>query len=251
MKSGGSKKVSVSEKLKEHEAQFGDCLAEPGKEVWNNFCEDSLSNQKDNWPELYEYSRVIREKNIPVGKKIRASLKKHLAELQNFRCCYCRRVLQNISYAKPIEHILSRKDYPQFSVSYRNISLSCFDCNFVKGADNWSNVPVIIKEYPDSAAEFSFFHPRFHEFDSHVRFFRYETNNVTISTYFGVTEIGRKLCSDLLQSISKREFLIANDDRMNAAFKTIKDLVSSVDEKDAPAVLEAYNVLGDAISGSR
>jgi len=156
------------------------------------------------------------------GTAIVSSLRKHLAEIQKGRCCYCRRWLQGIAHARPIEHVLSQKDYRQYTFIYQNLALACYNCNDIKKAKNWTSIPVGLKAYPKAEDFANFFHPRFHDYDSHVKFLHVQTNGTSVSVYVGITDQGRHLCLNLLKECAKRELVLAANDRLGNAIETLQ-----------------------------
>jgi hypothetical protein len=76
------------------------------------------------WTEL---STLNESKTSGVtGPLIKNAFRRFVLDLQGNRCCYCRRWLLNIAHAKPIEHILPRHSYPQFSVNFWNFGRLLF-----------------------------------------------------------------------------------------------------------------------------
>jgi uncharacterized protein (TIGR02646 family) len=215
-------------------------LAEAGNKYFKNICTNeghveevkclikalrkiSCAGKADIWGKLYKATYTLSCGSEITGKEIRRQLSKHLVELQKGRCCYCRRRLQNIAYARPIEHILSRSDYPQFSMHYANLAIACFDCNHLKSDTNWTSVPLKTRRYPGLAKAKDFYHPRLHNYDKHIRYIFHETNEIAISLYFGLTPQGRKLCFNHLQHIAKREQLIKNNKRLEKSMTTLQE----------------------------
>ncbi len=228
---------------------FSDLLTDEEMQVWYRFSCRALTARSDLWKALYDF-KGEGIKSIIKGENIRLRLKKVLTQVQLNRCCYCKRSLQNISHAKPLEHVLSRTDFPQFSVLYQNLVLACYDCNSKKGGANWTTLKSDLKFYPYNKASFEFFHPHFHDFDDHIRYFRFETNNITISAYIGISNIGKKLCSDLLDSVSRMEFLVENNPRLAEVSATLKDFGEGLESEEIPTFHDAYKVLEGAIMGS-
>ena len=64
----------------------------------------------DVWPILDALEDVTALGTIK-GASIKSAFRRRLLELQDGRCCYCRRWLVSTAYAKPIEHILPRRHY--------------------------------------------------------------------------------------------------------------------------------------------
>jgi uncharacterized protein (TIGR02646 family) len=187
------------------------------RRLWEQEQAYSESSRLDRWTVLTKHKTKYKKSGKPreFGKEIISALRTHLAKLQGNRCCYCRRWLQNVAPARPVEHVLSRKDYPQFSMNYWNLVVCCRDCNQKKKADNWSTLSFAAKSYPIQVNEH--FHPRIHVFDSHIRYLRVETNDVSIAVYHGLTPQGRHLCRKHLKTISEVDGLISNNKRVARA----------------------------------
>jgi uncharacterized protein (TIGR02646 family) len=181
---------------------------------------------------------LIRDATYSVGgKKVKGSflvtlLRKHLVTLQGGRCCYCRCRLQGIGYARPIEHVLSRDDYPQYTFRYRNLAVSCYDCNHLKSASNWSSVKKTRRRYPNERACADFFHPRYHAYDEHVKFVHIATNGAEIRLFIGISAQGKQLCRDLLHRACARELSLSANARLAGP---IEQLRRHIDEESAHA----------------
>jgi uncharacterized protein (TIGR02646 family) len=204
------------------------------KKLWQVEQARSERDRADGWTGLTAYKTKFRSgKTRDFGKEIIFVLRKHLAKLQGNRCCYCRRWLQNVAQARPVEHILSRKDYPQFSLQYRNLALCCRDCNQQKQATNWSKLPTSVTDYPTLIGDY--FHPRLHIYDRHVRYVRMETNDTAIAIYHGLTAQGRHLCRQHLKTISEIDGLMSNNKRISRA---VASLQAASDVQDATKTRE-------------
>lgn len=217
------------------------------KVIFDDLREKSITEKNDHWSTLYHYEIKEDERLIVSGKEIIKKLREHLTSLQDNRCCYCRKWLYNIAYASPIEHILARKHYPQFSLEYTNFAVVCFDCNQIKSAADWECLDKDKEEYPKPEAFIKSFHPTYHRYDGHINFIRFETNQVAYTAYIGKTEQGKKLCIDLLSIVSEREVLRSKnpniiDDLNN--IQTISDEMAE-DQKEAinKCVTEIYKRL--------
>src|SRR6218665_72266 len=132
------------------------------------------------------------------GAALISALRDHLTTLQQGRCCYCRRPLQGIGWAKPLDHVLAQEPYRQHTFCYRNLAVACFDCNLAKSNSPWSKWPKDRRAYIAVNQCKAFFHPRLHSYDQHVRYIHIDTNGATISVYAGLTPQGRHLCANLL-----------------------------------------------------
>ncbi|MRW89760.1 hypothetical protein GJ699_07170 [Duganella sp. FT80W] len=212
------------------------------KKAWEDEHRKATRLKKDRWPTLTDYKFPKKGgKKRPLGREIISMLRKHLAKLQGNRCCYCRRWLQNIAHARPVEHILSRKEYPQFSLHYWNMALCCRDCNQLKGKKKWGTLALTAVDYPTTVGDY--FHPRLHIYDGHVRYVRLETNDTTIAIYHGLSAPGRQLCRDHLKTISQVDALIQNNPRVRTAVETLQLAGENVD----PGATQKLNEFIDAM----
>ncbi len=188
--------------------------------LWKYFSRASQKDKKDYWGKLYNHTYSYDGLTLN-GCDIQRALRKHLVRLQGNRCCYCRRWLPNIAYARPIEHVLPRSVFPQFSIRYENLAVACYDCNKQKTADNWSPFKPPIRKYPGPKDCTEFFHPRFHRFDSHVRYTRIETNDTALTIYLGRTVQGRHLCSTHLKHIALMEAVCTNNANLKSSLQKL------------------------------
>lgn len=189
-------------KAQAHEAKT---LRPGAMQVIRTFRKEAQARDKTVWGRLSTY----QDPDIPGlnGAKIKRALRLFLIDRQGARCCYCRRWLMNNAYASPIEHILPRSTYPQFAVQFWNMALSCYHCNELKKKDVWGAFDEQMPHYPQPPAILNFFHPRYHRYDEHVRFFRVESNYGYFSSFTGITVQGQHLCARLLCKIAGKESL--------------------------------------------
>ena len=188
------------------------------------------------WKELSDYGKPSG--NI-TGPKIKQALRKFLISQQGHECCYCRRWLLNNAYASPIEHILPRDIYPEFALHFWNLAVACTACNSAKTADDWGMFAPPYVSYPIPEKSGHFFHPRFHQFNQHVRFVRVETNDVKLIAYVGITAQGKHLCSSLLSKVVGKEQLYRNTPVLTEFECLMRDYDTSADAPDRPA-LQAF-----------
>ncbi|GID03070.1 HNH endonuclease [Pseudomonas sp. 008] len=181
----------------------------------------------------------------PIVSDIKGAFRRYIEEDQKNRCCYCRRWLSNSGYSKPIEHILPRERYEQYSFHFWNLSVACVDCNSLKSDKDWASPTKHNQEaYPSPSAFTEMFHPRFHRFDDHVRFIRVQTNDHSITLYRGITPQGRKLCDDLLTTIAGKEVIV----NANAALKSSMETIERFDAKEGSKLEAALKSLHGALS---
>jgi uncharacterized protein (TIGR02646 family) len=195
--------------------------------------------------ELAKKPKGKRGKAKPLISDIKGAFRSYIEKQQHNRCCYCRRWLCNSGYSKPIEHILPRKIYEQYSFHFWNLSVACVDCNGLKKEADWANPDKHGgKDYPLPSTFTEMFHPRFHRFDEHVRFIRVQTNDHTITLYRGITPQGKKLCDDLLATIAGKEVLV----NANAALRSSMETIERFDVKEGGDLESALKSLVGALS---
>lgn len=201
------------------------------------------------WSEIRKASFTAAGKTL-VGIVIISALRQHLAAIQGDRCCYCRRRLGGIAYARPIEHILPKNVYQRFTFSYRNLAVACFDCNHVKHSDNWSTWPVTRRRYIPERHCTGFFHARLHEYDSHVRYLHLDTNGASISVFAGLTPQGQHLCNGLLKKSAERTLATSANPRFAAAMDKLRAQVGlmaqTVSDERLLEFMEALELAADS-----
>lgn len=206
------------------------------------------SSSAGTWSAIREASFAVAGRKRS-GTQLMSVLRNQLATLQAERCCYCRRRLSGIAYARPIEHILPKDVYRQYTFTYRNLAVACFDCNHVKRNDNWSTWPPTRRRYPKDSDCGGFFHARLHEYDSHVRYLHLETNGASISVYTGLTPQGRHLCVELLRKSSKRTLAVSANPRFSAAMDKLRSQVQQMaatnDDDKLLDFMEALELVAD------
>jgi uncharacterized protein (TIGR02646 family) len=176
----------------------------------------------DVWPQLDAINQVTDLGSIK-GTSIKSAFRRRILQLQDNRCCYCRRWLVNTAHARPIEHILPRRHYPQFSIEFWNMAVSCYDCNSAKTDEVWGSISKTSRRYPKAQEFTAAFHPRFHRYDDHVRYLRMETNARTVVLFTGLTPQGQHLCRSLLHHIAAKEALIENNPVLEIAMNQIRN----------------------------
>lgn len=176
-------------------------------------------------------------------------LRQALKERQEPRCCYCKRWLLNQAAAAPIEHVLPRSAYPAFALRVRNLAIVCVDCNSLKAKSDWGNFPEPHLRYP-RCEELTFFHPRLHDYDEHVRFARMETNHFDYIIYKGLTPQGRHLCTELLNRVVSKQSLKRGYPRL-ANWQRILDEVDVHQIPEARPALAAFRKTMEQAIGDR
>lgn len=180
---------------------------------------------------------------------LKKALRQALKDRQEPRCCYCKRWLLNQAAAAPIEHVLPRHTYPTFALRARNLAIACVDCNTLKGKCDWGNFPKPHLRYP-SGEELTFFHPRFHDYDVHLRFARMETNHYEYVIYKGLTPQGRHLCSELLNRVVGKQSLKRGYPSL-AGWQRILDEFDAQQTQDARPALAAFRKTMEQAIGDR
>jgi len=209
------------------------------------------SSRASPWSAIRDATFTVAGRKKCYGKDIISALRTHLAALQSERCCYCRRRLGGIAYARPIEHILPKNTYGQHTFTYRNLAVACFDCNHVKSKANWSTWPHKRRRYINEKSCHSFFHARLHDYDSHVRYFHLETNGASISVYVGLTPQGRHLCFELLSKSSERTLAESANPRFSAAMDKLRgqvqQMAATTDDTKLLDFMEALELAADPL----
>ncbi|WP_082071291.1 HNH endonuclease [Pseudomonas tussilaginis] len=190
----------------------------------------SLKERVDHWDTLSNFYHKVDGESAITGSAIKSAFRDHLAPEQQFRCCYCRRLLLNHGTAKPIDHILPKETYPQFSLYYWNLAICCTDCNRKKGRTVWGALDSGVLHYPKPTDASNFYHPRFHIYDLHVRFFRIETNGLALSIYKGLTPQGEHLCSQLLSAVSAKEALHSTNEFLSPSLIKLESFLGKAED---------------------
>ena len=161
-------------------------------------------------------------------------LRKLLRRRYGPRCCYCKRWLLNNANAAPIEHVLPRSGYARFSLHRLNLAIACVDCNSIKSDRDWGQFVGPHWRYPVEAA-LTFFHPRLHEYDKHIRFMRVETNCYEFVAYQGLTPQGRHLCTELLSKVVGKKNLTKNYPQLSGWLRTVEKRDAELESQESPA----------------
>ncbi len=167
------------------------------------------------------------------ASELKAALRDQLVPLQGNRCCYCRRWLMNSAYARPIDHILPRSPYKRFSLHFLNLAIACVDCNSLKTNTIWGNIGKTRRAYPRYEEIVDWFHPRYHRYDEHIHYVRYDSNQITVVIFLGLTAQGRHLCKSLLSEVAATEMMLANNPAMNSYLTAFNGLGDNVNESKA------------------
>jgi uncharacterized protein (TIGR02646 family) len=246
------RKQCTAEELDRHQESFlsqahqRKKLRTEARQIWESEYAHSTKHNLDRWNNLRNHTiKTEKDEDRAIGGEIIGALRTHLARLQGNRCCYCRRWLQNIAHARPIEHIFSRDDYPQFSIYYKNLAVACRDCNQEKSNKKWGSLSKAALEYPTVVDDF--FHPRLHLFDGHVRYIRVETNSSSIAVYHGLTEQGRQICREHLKKISQVDALFKNNRHISEAIERLQAAGDVIDAKASRKLQEFIDFIHKGI----
>ena len=163
------------------------------------------------------------------ASELKRALRDQLSPRQAHRCCYCRRWMANNGYARHIEHVLPHSKFPQFSVHFWNLAIACPDCNLLKADSVWGGIDRKKKRYPLPSDIRTWFHPRFHDYDHHVRFVRLESNGMAVVVFIGLTHPGRFLCENLLRHIAKMELLVTSNPVLSGYSAVLQDYQDHAD----------------------
>lgn len=200
----------------------------------------ALVNRKA-WKEIRDAKFPIGGKKIE-GVKVMGELRDHLSDLQDWLCCYCRRPLQGTGWARQIDHVLPKDQFPRHTFCYRNLAVACYDCNHLKSNDEWSGWKAARRRYIPSRRCGKFFHPRYHDYDDHIDYLHIATNGAKLSVYFGKTEQGKKLCIDLLHGSAGRQLAISANSRLEKALTKIRTQTQEMDRHAAAGDLADFLV---------
>lgn len=201
---------------------------------------------KDGWALLDALDK--KNGDLVSGAELKGALRDVLVKQQANRCCYCRRWLVNTAYARPIEHVLPRAEFRQFSLHFWNLAIACTDCNSQKSDDVWGAVDRKRRTYPRIGSISDWYHPRFHEYDEHVRFVRLESNGVTVVVFRGVTAQGKALCGSLLRHIAAKEMLIANNATLSSCLSALNEHGDSFDDTKSQKLRDFQNELSASVT---
>jgi len=211
---------------------FFDTALRPAQDVWKTFHNTKWSTPKGD----------IK------GAEILSALRDHLTALQKKQCCYCAKSLLKGGYASPIEHVLSRTDYPRFSLHFWNLAVACERCNRLKRDTPGQIFPANVVDYPEPEAFSEQFHPRLHPFDDHVRFASVASNRFRYTFYVGQSEQGRNLVTALLFRAAQEEALEINDLPLVDSLKAIRECLGKQDVVAVDKIAEFERALMETIS---
>jgi len=124
------------------------------------------------------------EKALVLVKK---EIKDHYLRVQDYKCAYCRQRMEVKHNAMwDTEHIINKDEYPAFMFEPRNLCVCCKDCNTIKGRKSVLKNKQR-KKYPNSASDYKFCHPHYHNYSHHVRVVK------EAMFYLPITDEGREM----------------------------------------------------------
>jgi 5-methylcytosine-specific restriction endonuclease McrA len=202
---------------------FFNAAARPAVDVWSEF-------HATTWKGKAGYIK---------GSEIQSALRDHLAKLQKGRCCYCGQSLLKGGYARPIEHVLSRKDHPRYSLHFWNVAVACERCNRIKLDKYGSSFKKNRKHYPEPAEFTHQYHPRFHPHKMHLRSAGVSTDEFRYTFYIGLSDQGRSLVDSVLAEAALEEALESNDPALAGSVEKIRAFIQG-QSRSAVGKVEAF-----------
>lgn len=211
-----------------------------------NFFDASLREGRDIWSEFY--ATVWPTPAGPItGAELMSALRDHLAALQEEQCCYCRQPLLKGGHARPIEHVLSRTEHPRFTLHFWNLAVSCERCNRLKGNTQSETFAGVLSSYPNYADFRSQYHPRLHEYDTHIKYAALIQNGISIPLYAGRTVHGRNLCAQFLHAAALEMTLLSPRSKFSADLNSIRNFIVSNDEAAIDKIQAVQTALAEAM----
>ena len=102
---------------------------------------------------------------------VRAQIKQHHIQDQNYCCVYCSRQIVTDNQALwDAEHIIPRSLAVRFMFVPENLAVSCKDCNLAK-KEKEVRVNPNRKSFPVQSAHYLIAHPHFDNYSDHIRWF--------------------------------------------------------------------------------
>lgn len=97
----------------------------------------------------------------------------YLKLAQNGRCAFCRCIVSVGTSWSNLEHLVSKKDYPQFKFQSDNLVYCCTRCNMSKVKQNTLTNPNPTKAqqiFPNNSGGFEIINPYYDDFHTHLDF---------------------------------------------------------------------------------
>lgn len=135
------------------------------------------------------------------GAYLHKKLSGFLLGQQNNFCSYCKEKIYHGANLN-IEHVFSRKKYPQFTFTLKNLSAICITCNAIKSSKDYHNLDEDNLDYARYEIALTCYHPNYHDFDSHINMLVIQTNRIYVRTYVGKSMEGKEFCKAHLNSLT-------------------------------------------------
>jgi uncharacterized protein (TIGR02646 family) len=105
----------------------------------------------------------------PVYKSLKESIRTYYSEIQGDHCAYCRTPTNFDGYDEHIEHIVDKKQKPQWMFEPFNLVLSCGPCNKKKGIKNTMLSSCALKTtVPKTSGCYNIIHPHIDKYQDHI-----------------------------------------------------------------------------------
>lgn len=132
----------------------------------------SYSQESQKIVEEYEKDKVKHVSTYWNDEKlinIRKEIKEHYKSIQQLTCAYCNQKF-NVKHSAvwDIEHIIPRKEAPQFMFTPENLCVACKDCNGTKSDNVVLKNPCPQKQYPQKSENYLIIHPHFDEYEKNI-----------------------------------------------------------------------------------
>jgi uncharacterized protein (TIGR02646 family) len=101
------------------------------------------------------------------------NIRNHLKRAQRGRCAFCRCLVSVGTSYSDLEHIVSKKDYPQFQFLPLNLTYSCTKCNLSKVKKNTITNAIqnkTLQHFPTTSSEFNIVNPYLDDYENHIDF---------------------------------------------------------------------------------
>ncbi len=202
--------------------------AGPARKALRNLYFSSMRRRVDLWAESQKFDELIDGRRI-TWRILQSGFRDYRAAVQGGRCCYCRGELIGSKGGRPVEHVLPRSHYPQFSFCFWNLAISCPRCNGIKTNHDWMMaLNKRSRRYPRPVDSAHFFHPVYDAYGDHVWMRRVSDGHSSVAVFVGLTDKGRHLCSSVLNKVSKVETRVAGSPGLAKSLDLIDGLVSGI-----------------------
>ncbi len=107
-------------------------------------------------------------------KGFKKNIRTHLKLEQRGRCAFCRCVISTGTSYSNLEHLISKKDYPQFNTLPENLVYCCWRCNSSKVKKNTIAAPNANKAaqlFPTTSAGFVIVNPYIDDYEDYIEFY--------------------------------------------------------------------------------